>query len=189
VVAFTLVAVRYSASGPVARVENHASRIAAADPAIEWLPPTIVEPATAAPTRYEEPVAHPAPLVAAAALPRIEPAAPAGSSDEISPSARSIATNLARLEQDEPELVHAVIGSRLSAARVQPAALAQTESAAVTDSPRHYRLIARYADRTLSPEPAAPALVRERLARRLGDDPGEGIRRIGVVGDRVSLKF
>jgi len=31
--------------------------------------------------------------------------------------------------------------------------------------------------------------VRERIARRLGDDLGEGISRIGVVGSRVSLKF
>jgi hypothetical protein len=32
-------------------------------------------------------------------------------------------------------------------------------------------------------------VVRERLARRLGDDLNDDISRIGVVGSRVSLKF
>jgi hypothetical protein len=109
-----------------------------------------------------------------------------------SPSARSIAANLARLEQSEPDLIHSVLGSRLSsAARVQTVAASQnaSEETAGTDSSSRYRLIARYADRALSPEPLAPVGVRERIARRLGDDLGEGISRIGVVGSRVSLKF
>jgi hypothetical protein len=109
-----------------------------------------------------------------------------------SPSARSIAANLARLEQSEPDLIHSVLGNRLSsAARVQTVAASENaaEEMAVSDSTSRYRLIARYADRALSPEPLAPVGVRERIARRLGDDLGEGISRIGVVGSRVSLKF
>ena len=57
------------------------------------------------------------------------------------------------------------------------------------DSATRYRLIARYADHSLSPEPAAPVLLRERIARRLGDDITERISRVGVEGSRVSLKF
>jgi hypothetical protein len=63
------------------------------------------------------------------------------------------------------------------------------EQSATSDNSKKYRLIARYAERALSPEPSAPAPTRERIARRLGDDLGDGISRIGVVGSRVSLKF
>jgi len=42
IVAFTLVTVLYSASGPAARIENTAPKIAAADPAVETLPVTEV---------------------------------------------------------------------------------------------------------------------------------------------------
>lgn len=185
VIAFTLVSVRYSTPGSVAQIENRAPQIAAADPAVEILPTTVVEQPAA---RYEEPVAR-QPVTVAAVHQEV---AAKSAADEISPSARSIANNLARLEQDEPELVNAVIGSRLSSpARVQTASLAQSEAmpASSDDTAHHYRLIARYADRSLSPAPAAPALVRERLARRLGDDLGESISRIGVQGSKVSLKF
>lgn len=188
VIAFTLVSVRYSTPGSVAQIENRAPQIVAADPAVEILPTTVVEQTAA---RDEGPVARQPVSIAAVRpeviAPEVKPAA-----EEISPSARSIANNLARLELDEPELVNAVIGSRLSSpARVQTASLAQSGAAAVGsgDTTHHYRLIARYADRSLSPAPAAPALVRERLARRLGDDLGESISRIGVQGSKVSLKF
>ena len=47
---------------------------------------------------------------------------------EPSPSARSIAANLARLEQSEPELLDAVVGNRLSSpARVQTVAFQPSE--------------------------------------------------------------
>jgi hypothetical protein len=189
-VAFTLVAVRYQAPMPVAQaVSDDASPIAAATQAVEMLPATVVESFDA---RYEQParVAHrvsakeenPAP-VSAAAMSAVQ--------DEISPSARSIAANLARLEQSEPDLLHAVMGSRLSSsARVQSAvARLEPEAASANDSPSRYRLIARYADRALSPVPSAPAPVRERIARRLGDDLVDDVSRIGVGGNRVSLKF
>lgn len=108
------------------------------------------------------------------------------------PSARSIAANLARLEQSEPELVNSVVGNRLSSpARVQTASLQVDDLASLpTSTSKRNRLLAQYSDRQLGPEPTAPAIVRERLARRLGDpDIYDRISRLGVRGDAVSLKF
>jgi hypothetical protein len=108
------------------------------------------------------------------------------------PSARSIAANLARLEQSEPELVNAVMGSRPSSpARVQTASASFDELPSVsTNPPKRNRLLAQYNDRLLSPGPTAPDIVRERLARRLGDsDITDRISRIGLRGDQVSLRF
>ena len=103
------------------------------------------------------------------------------------PSARYIATNLDRLEQTDPELVQAVMGSRLSApARVQ---IASPELASIpTNGSKRSRILAQYSDRQLNPEPTAPELVRERLSRRLGDSEiTDRISRIGLKGDQVSL--
>jgi hypothetical protein len=197
IVAFTLATVRYSSPASVAQVENTAPSIVAADPAIDTLPVTVVASADMARSHYEEPLA---PAVetrreaVAIAPARIETADVAGLvplqtvQPVETPSARSIAANLAKIEQDEPELVNAVMGSRLSTpARAQT--VAATQADADTGSAQKYRLIARYADHSLSPEPLAPALVRERIARRLGDDITDRISRIGVEGSRVSLKF
>ena len=108
------------------------------------------------------------------------------------PSARSIAANLARLELSEPELVNSVVGNRLSSpARVQTASLQVSDLASLpTSASKRSRLLAQYSDRQFGPEPTAPAIVRERLARRLGDpDIYDRISRLGVRGDAVSLKF
>jgi hypothetical protein len=189
-VAFTLVAVRYQAPLPVAQMESgDASLITAATQVVEILPTTVVGSFDA---RREQPT-----LVAQQASVRDEiPAstpvtARSVAGDEISPSARSIAANLARLEQSEPDLLQAVMGNRLSSsARVQSAvAQLESESVPANDSTSRYRLIARYADRALSPVPSAPAPVRERIARRLGDGFVDDVSRIGVGGNRVSLKF
>ncbi len=110
-----------------------------------------------------------------------------------SPSARSIAANIARLEQTEPELLNAVVGNRLSSspARVQTASLQVSELASMqSTASKRSRLLAQYSDRQLAPEPTAPDIVRERLARRLGDpEIYDRISRLGVRGDAVSLKF
>lgn len=191
VVAFSLVTVRYTAPMRVAEIENTAPRIEAADPAVEMLPATVVA-STAG--RSEEAVAL-APVSPPAVAVRVVPEnrTPARESvrREISPSARSIAANLAQLEQSEPELVNAVIGNRLSSPAREEAVVAQSdfENPGSRETATPYRLIARYADRALSPEPSAPALVRERIARRLGDDLGDDISRIGLRANRVSLKF
>jgi hypothetical protein len=195
IVAFTLVTVRYST--PVAQVVNTAPQIAAADPAVETLASTEVTGLDQEQSRIDrEPAsvvqaAAPAPVMQVASVEDRE-ASPLPASRELqSPPARSLIANLARLEQTETDLDNSVIGSRLSSpVRVQAAVMSQSELAPVANAaPSKYRLIARYVDRALSPEPAAPASIRERLARRLGDDLGDDISRIGVVGSRVSLKF
>jgi hypothetical protein len=87
------------------------------------------------------------------------------------PSARLLAANLTRLEQSDTDFGHNVLNARLSApAREQAVAPAAEELASVpTNSTRRNRLLAQYGGRQLNPEPAPPAVVRERLARRLGD--------------------
>jgi hypothetical protein len=106
------------------------------------------------------------------------------------PSARTIAANLRNLEQSEPELMNAVLGSRLSpSTRVQTVSVPAEELASLTTSvAKRSRLLANYNDRQLNPEPTAPDSVRERLSRRLGDtDYAERFSRIGLKGDQVSL--
>jgi hypothetical protein len=186
----------------LAQVENTAPKIMAADPAVESLPVTEVSVAGHSHERSEI-VAESAHAVRHDQAPPIMTASGGDLSvvagllpvqvgtyeSADTPSARSIAANLARLEQAEPDLVNAVMGSRLSPARVMAASADLGSEDAVDSSGQRYRLIARYAEHSLSPEPAAPALVRERIARRLGDDITDRISRIGVEGSRVSLKF
>lgn len=195
-VAFTLVTVRYVAPLRIADTQSVSQQFASADLPLEVLPTTVVDGLDRAHvmTRLEPTVVATAtgtPAAEIAETAELMPAMLAPRESE-SPSARSIAANLARLEQSEPELLQSVMGSRLSSpARVQAVASVQTDPELMgsSDSSRRYRLIARYADRALSPQPSAPALVRERIARRLGDDLVDGMGRVGVVGDRVSLKF
>jgi hypothetical protein len=90
---------------------------------------------------------------------------------EETPSARLLAANLARLEQSDQDFGQNALSTRLSApVRRQTVAVASEELATVpTNSTRRNRLLAQYGGRQLNPEPAPPAVVRERLARRLGD--------------------
>lgn len=191
IVAFTLVTVRYSSPTQISQVPNTAPQIVAADPAMDTFSTTVV-----AMVDQVRSVSHNEPVVVASA-----PANVVATSGDIAPvqsvarevdstSARLSVANLSRLVQSEPDLTDSLVGTRLSSsARTQPA-VGQSELVSMTNaSASKYQLIARYADRALSPAPAAPAVVRERLARRLGDDLGDSITRIGVVGDRVSLKF
>jgi len=120
----------------------------------------------------------------------VAPALPAASPSSERPSARSIAANLARLEQSEPELINAVMGSRLSTpARAQAAVMSSAELVSLTNnSSKRSRILAQYNDRSPLPEPATPENVRERLSRRLGDTEFiERFNRIGLKGDQVSL--
>lgn len=109
-----------------------------------------------------------------------------------SPSARSIAANLARLEQSEPELINSVLGSRLSSpARIQSSSAPVVELASLSlNGSRRSRLLAHYNDRQVSAEPATTDAVRERLSSRLGDGEfNDHFSRIGLNGNKVSLKF
>lgn len=189
-VAFSLVSLRFLSPQPVAEIENTAPLVAVVEPEMEELPVTVV---AGLPTREE------ASYRAESRMVSIEPApvrsqvsdenpVVVASSEMTTPSSRSIAANLARLAQSEPELVNSVMGSRLSSP-ARTLAIASVQSEIEADSGQRYRLIARYADRALSPQPVAPASVRERIARRLGDDLVDDISRIGVKGSRVSLKF
>ena len=197
IVAFTLVTVRYSAPIRIAQVANTAQEITAADPAIEMLAAT--EISVSVPTmiqsgRHEERVAiasTAAPSIPAVSDAAVSSSAMSTSRDAEGSASRAMVATLTRLELSETELLDSGLGSRLGPpARVQTASVVQSEVASMTTaSASKYRLIARYVDRSLSPAPAAPAVVRERLARRLGDDLNDDISRIGVVGSRVSLKF
>ena len=106
------------------------------------------------------------------------------------PSVQTIAANLASFELTEPELVNSVRGIRLSpAARIQNVDLVVSELASVpTNASMRSRILAQYADRPRSREPSAPEIVRERLARRLGNtDITDRLNRISLRGDQVSL--
>jgi hypothetical protein len=193
VVAFSLMTVRYAAPSKVTEIPHTVPQVEAAELAVEMLPATVVASTQA---RAESSVAM-APISPTALSARIEGeiraavVATTAVRNENSPSARSIAANLAHLEQSEPELLEAVRGNRLSSPARETAVVAQAdfEGSAPKEAAGQYRLIARYAERALSPEPSAPALTRERIARRLGDDLGDDISRIGVRANRVSLKF
>lgn len=112
---------------------------------------------------------------------------------EQTPSARSIAANLAKLAETDPDLANAALpGSRNTASsEVQETATRAAELAGVAAiSSRRNRLLAAMTDRQFTPDPAAPEVVRERLARRLGDtELSGGWTRVGLKADRVSLKF
>ncbi len=192
VVAISLMTVRQTTPVRVMEIENPTPRMHASEPAVEMLPATVV---AATQNRFEETIALSQVSAAslsgrresqerAAAATVVSPA-----ERETSPSARSIAANLARLEQSEPELINAVMGNRLSSPAREAVIAAKTDGAETAESTPRYRLIARYAERALSPEPSAPALTRERIARRLGDGLVDDISRIGVRANRVSLKF
>jgi hypothetical protein len=203
VIAFTLISVRQWAPPPV--VQNGRavpSSTARLDPKSAPVDPTFVaavpssslanHTAVSAPLAAGSATAAAPSAPASATVSHVELATLVPSSHEFeSPSARSIAANFARLEQSEPELISAVLGSRLSSpARVQTVALEDADMAGSMASKR-VRLLARYHDRTTNPEPSpAPDLVRERLARRLGDSEiYERISRVGLQGSEVSLKF
>jgi hypothetical protein len=112
------------------------------------------------------------------------------------PSSRSIAENLARLEETEPELLEPMRSNRLVSAAARPALIADqapVELASVSVDPngrRSNRLLVGYEQRDFTPEPAAPEQVRQRIARRLADpDLLDQVRRLDVKGDRLSLKL
>ncbi len=198
VLAFTLVSVKYYVPAHPTTIEptTSAKPLAAVNRAAVPSPTAVAmaaatqreaPPATTAGTSIESAVAADRAVVLPASS---EPAVQVASATMDSPSSRYIANNLDSLERTDPELVQSVLGSRLSApARVQSAAFLTDELASVpTGTSRRSRLLAHYTDHPVTREPTAPEIIRERLARRLGDtDISDRISRIGLKGDQVSL--
>lgn len=197
VLAFTLISVRYYNPAPAASVgdttANREAGLAVATSTSDPINTPLISPigSVSAPVSVEDSV------VAAVKSGREtmtspnfpqQPVAPATES----PSARSIAANLARLAQVEPELINSVSGGRLSSSlKVQSASVSLDELAvASTTATKRHRLLAQYSDRSISPEPVAPESVRYRLARSLADmDLNDRFGRVGLKADQVSLKF
>lgn len=140
-----------------------------------------------------EPAEESAPVQLSEQLPaRSEELVPWGATrTEDTPSARSIAKNLASLAQTEPELANSLLPARVGDNGLQQVAAQVVEFAAVgAVASRRSRLLAQFGDRQFTQDPTAPEVVRERLARRLGDtELTGGWTRVGLKADRVSLKF
>ena len=207
ILAFTLVSVKFYSPSQIAQIEEASMALPTelAPAAAPVAPASISAPVAQASSplvnrhedaqiRLENAAARAAAVEVAQSPSRVEvlpmlSAAPAVET----PSSRSIAANLARLAQSEPELLDSVIGSRLSpvSARAQTASLESTELSTVPTGPStRSRLLAQFSDRQLEPAPTAPAIVRERHARRLADSElNDRITRVGLRGDQVSLRF
>lgn len=176
ILAFTLVSVKYYAPAQLAQVENPpagspvtvdrevtASIAPVSSPLVNRS--DSVESATEATA-----VASTASITSQASTEVVElmPLLVAPRADE-TPSARLLAANLTRLEQSDADFGHNVLNARLSApARELAVAPVTQELASVPTNSTRNRLLAQYGGRQLNPEPAPPAAVRERLARRLG---------------------
>lgn len=111
------------------------------------------------------------------------------SSDELSPSARSIAANLAAVAEMEPDLARLIDGQsqtvRMSATR-EP--LAEVTSPRDARRNRLFAYLGEPSDMAASAEEAT--IVRERLASRIREDQlYDQVRRIGGGGDRLTVKF
>jgi hypothetical protein len=193
ILAFTLVSVKYFPSGQVPAVATGSLSMdpSSLAPATAFAPSPVSsvlinrDPSAALPATETNVATTATVATAADVMPVLVAPAPAETA-----SARSIAANLVRLEQSEPELVNSVLGSRLSPPARE---LAADAPAAELDSfspgtAKRNRLLVSYSDRPLSPEPAAPTIVRERLSQRLGDpEIYDRISRVGIKGDAVSL--
>jgi len=178
ILAFTLVSVKYYAPVQLAQTETPP---AGSPVALDHGVNASLDPVSSPLVNRSESVLSAAddPIVASTT-----PVSAEGSSDAVelmpllvapraaeTPSAGLLAANLTRLEQSDAEFGRDGLDARLSSSvRGQFAASAAEELASVpTNSSRRNRLLAQYGGRQLNPEPAPPAVVRERLARRLGN--------------------
>lgn len=179
ILAFTLVSVKYYAPTQLAQVTAPAAN----SPAVTERTASTLAPVSSPLVNRSES----APVEIAVAAP--ESAAPETASASVElmpllvasretekPSARLLAANLIGLTENEVGFGQDVLSNRLSApVRGPTAAFAPEELTSVpANSARRSRLLARYDGRQLNPEPAPPAVVRERLARRLGDTENTG---------------
>jgi len=189
------------AEAPVAPVQRDSLAKVAAPQSAVVSQPTIAD---ATPVVSTEPSALVASLAPAATVP--EPVATnvaehllTGVADQAAEerlSTRTIAASLAQLEQTDPDLVRSMHSVRLSDARLaRPAVEIQPVATLASWSAGNSR-ISRLAvadiayNRQFTPEPAAPEVLRERMARRLGDtDLGSRGGRLGLEGDRLHVRF
>jgi hypothetical protein len=200
VIALTLVSVRFYAPTPVAQIEGPASSIAVTVPApvvgtkiAEPAPIFVGAPDNSIPVDDRTPVAAAMPLSEQMPEQAVD-LVPWGAPRSVeTPSAKTIAANIAHLEQTEPELAtYALIGHMpVSTQHMQETGAPVVELASVSAvASKRSRLLAHFDDRHFTPDPQAPEIVRERLTRRMADtDYGDRFSRIGVKGDQVSLKF
>jgi hypothetical protein len=115
---------------------------------------------------------------------------------DLTPSARSIAVNLAAVAVTEPELVDSVarpLGFEeraMPAARVRHTAEILPTAAAVTD-PRHARLLAALGSAGVyAPEPSAPEHARRSVLRYLAEaERDRSMSRLEAESDKLSIRF
>jgi hypothetical protein len=194
VIAFTLVSVKYYTSSPEVPVfepvVSHAAHLQ---------PPAHTQPSVeVAQSREIE-----RPQAAVQTVASLSERLPDRASDltpwsalrtEETPSGKSIAASMAQLELSEPDLANAALGGSfpMTSGRIQQNSGAGVVELASISTPatRRSRLLAQLDDRRFTPEPQAPELVRERLARRLADtDFNDSFSRVGLERGGVSLKF
>lgn len=111
-----------------------------------------------------------------------------------SPNTQLFASNPEQPERADPRLARTLSSNSASpdSNRVQRSGGAVAELASVSAlASKRTRLLAQFGDRQFTPEPQAPAIVRERLTRRLADATGasDHFTRVGLKGDQVSLRF
>ncbi len=175
ILAFTLVSVKYYAPAQLAQGAAPAanSPVATDRAAASTIAPVsspLVNRSESAPAETTMAAVEPAVAATPSEAVELMPLLVAPSETE-RPSARLLAANLTGLAETEAGFGQDVLSNRLSVpVSMQTAAVATGELTSVPNySTRRSRLLARYEGRQLSPEPAPPAVVRERLARRLGE--------------------
>ena len=113
-----------------------------------------------------------------------------------SPTDKLFATNPSQSERIESRLTQSLtnrssVSTMYNRTQRSGGAVAELASVSALSSKRS-RLLAQFNERQFSPEPQAPAIVRERLTRRLADTDtiySEHFTRVGLRGDQVSLRF
>ena len=175
ILAFTLVSVKYYAPTQVAQLDLSATGSPgvigreAAVPVVPVTSPLInrseAVSAVAGDLVADSPVTAERPAENAELMPRLM-----GSDGTERPSTRLLADNYNGLAATEADFGQEVLGNRLNPLVRAATVASNDELASVPNSlSRRNRLLARYDGRQFNPEPAPPAVVRERLARRLGD--------------------
>ena len=203
IIALTLASVKFHSPAPVNSVAslNTASVVAPASTPLVSVP--VLEPtrsAVATGAAVETVVAGNAAVVADVSLSANLPE----HASELTPwsasrpaqisSAKLFVSTIEQPERIETGLVKTLVNnfSAPAAKRVQRSGGAVAELASVSaQASKRTRLLAQFSDRQFTPEPQAPALVRERLTRRLADatNGSDHFTRVGLKGDQVSLRF